>query len=99
MRKKERRSFRRVTRIAARQAVKDGTITRLERGQVLLNLRSNDKTDEMADACLAQAVRCGIISPAAANAGGVDWQGIFQDVDWEKLAGFIKSMIAIFAAF
>lgn len=29
----------------------------------------------------------------------MDWQGIFQDVDWEKLAEFIKSMIAIFAAF
>jgi len=95
---KERREFRREARRVARQAVREGTITRLQRGQFLLELRDDEAIDEMADVCLAQAVKCGVIAPDAVNAGAVNWPGFGENIDWKKLAEFIKEIIAMFVA-
>ncbi len=98
MKKRERKRFKRATRKAARQAVADGTITGLQRGQVLLKLRNDEDCDEMADVCLAQAVACGLITPKAAERGNVDWPGFGENIDWPKFAEFIKSIITMFIA-
>ena len=96
MEKKERRAFRREARRVARRAVRQGTITRLQRGQFLLELRDDETADEMADACLAQAVKCGVVNPDAP--AGMRWPGFGENIDWPKLAEFIKSIIAMFIA-
>ena len=96
MEKKERREFRREARRVARRAVRQGTITRLQRGQFLLELRDDETADEMADVCLAQAVKCGVVNPDAP--AGMRWPGFGENIDWPKLAEFIKSIIAMFVA-
>lgn len=97
MKKRERRQFRKAAKKAARQAVGDGTITRVQRGGFLRKLHDDDCCDEMADVCLDQAVRCGLIKPSAA-ASGVDWAGFGENIDWPKFAEFIKSIITMFIA-
>ena len=95
MKKRERKEFRRVARRVARRAVRDETITRAQRGLFVRKLLDNDIADEMADMVLAQAVACDLIAPGTKT---VEWAGLFENVDWPKLAEFIKSIILIFTA-
>jgi len=96
MTRSEMRSFRRAARNAGRQAVKDGTITRLQRGRFLLKLRDDEFAEELADTCLAQAVECKVLTETDAATGEVDWVGIGENIDWKKLGEWIKEVIQMF---
>lgn len=95
MSNKERRSFRRAARVAMRRAVREGTMTRLQRGRLFLKMRSDDVVEEMADVCLAQAIECKVME-ASDVAGDVNWVGIGENIDWEKLAEFIMTILPMF---
>ena len=98
MKNRERRQFRRAAKTAARRAVKDKTITRVQRGAFVRKLHDDNACDEMADVCLDQAVKCGLITPKAAAKGDHDWPGFGENIDWPKFAAFIKSIITMFIA-
>ncbi len=90
---RERREFKLAARKAAREAVRKGTISRLQRGQFVKQLRDDETVEEMADVCLAQAVECKLIAHAAAAGDGVDWAGVGEGRDWAKFAEFIITVI------
>ena len=90
---REKREFKRAARQAARKAVRQGTISRLQRGQFILKLRDDETVEEMADVCLAQAVECKLITQAEAAGDGVDWTGVGEGRDWAKFAEFIITVI------
>jgi len=96
MNAKERRDFRRAARVAMRRAVREGTMTRLQRGRMFLKMRSNDVVEEMADVCLAQAIECKVLEASDAGGGDVNWVGIGENIDWEKLAEFIMTILPMF---
>ncbi len=94
MKKRELRSFRAAARRALRRGVRKGTITRTQRGALLVKLANDETAEEMADVALNQAVICGKITEAAANSGdAIEWGGFLDDVDWAKLVDFILTVI------
>ena len=96
MTKREMRSFRRAARVAARRGVRRGDITRLEQGKLLLELRSDKKVKEMAAACAARAVKCGVLTEDQVANEDILWVNIGENIDWKKLAEFILTILPMF---
>ncbi len=90
---RERRSFRRAARRALKEGIRKGTVTRFERGKLLLAMNNDDTADEMMDVCLAQCVECKIIDGDMVEEHDGNWVGIGENIDWKKLADFIITVI------
>ena len=95
MKKRELFQFRLAARVAAARALREGKITRLERGQFLLKLQDAETAEEMADMCLAKCVECKIVSPKRAEKGNVKWGRVGEKIDWvECMATFLPMILA-----
>jgi len=92
----ERQDFRRAARDVISKARAEGKITRLQRGRLFIVLLSNRKVDEAADACLAQAVTCGVVSGADAADGDIAWSAVVGEIDIEKLMQFLMLILPMF---
>jgi len=95
MSNKELRSFRRAARKAARRSVRNGDMTRRERGKFLLRLRDDDNVEEMADIATEQAVVCGVFNEVQAEAGEHDWVKVGEGIDWVKLSEFFMKILPL----
>jgi len=96
MTRTERQDFRRAARDVIGKARDEGKLTRLQRGRLLIVLLSNRKVDEAADACLAQAVSCGVLSNADVANREVSWPAVVGEIDIEKLMQFLMMILPMF---
>ncbi len=96
MTRNERQDFRRAARTAIGKARAEGKITRLQRGKLFIVLLSNAKVDEAADACLAQAVACGVVSALDAEGREVSWTALVGEIDIEKIMQFLMLILPMF---
>ncbi len=93
MKKKELRRFRKAAGRAVKRARRRGIITKSQREQILVLLLDKEEVEAMAAMCLAQAVKCGLLTAAQAAAGNIKWVGIGENIDWEKLFEFIMLIL------
>ena len=96
MKKRELRRFRKSAGRTMRKARRTGELTKADQKTILVRMLDDEQVELMAEACKAQAVKCGLMTAERAARGDIKWVGLFENIDWAKLAEFFLKILPMF---